>query len=101
MQAFNFKKQLCAIALLLLSSVGASVQAATLSVNCGGTYGLTNIVSVYSAHFGSAVMRPDSTPQPPPCLSELRRTDHVESNSRTLQKIHRERRIHLVHRQIH
>ncbi len=66
MQAFNFKKQLCAIALLLLSSVGASVQAATLSVNCGGTYGLTNIVSVYSAHFGSAVMRPDSTPQPPP-----------------------------------
>ena len=43
MQAFNFKRQLCAIALLLLSSVGASVQAATLSVNCGGQYGLTSI----------------------------------------------------------
>jgi hypothetical protein len=43
MQAFNFKSQLCAIALLLLSSVGASVQAATLSVNCGGIYGLTSI----------------------------------------------------------
>ena len=43
MQAFNFKRQLCALALLLLISVGASVQAATLSVNCGGKYGLTSI----------------------------------------------------------
>jgi hypothetical protein len=43
MQAFNFKKPLCAIALLLLISVGASVQAATLSVSCGGNYGLTSI----------------------------------------------------------
>lgn len=43
MQAFNFKRQLCATTLLLLSSVGASAQAATLSVNCGGAYGLTSI----------------------------------------------------------
>ena len=43
MQAFNFKKQLCATALLLLGSVAASAHAATLSVNCGGTYGLTSI----------------------------------------------------------
>jgi hypothetical protein len=43
MQAFNLKKHLCPAALLLLSCVGASVQAATLSVNCGGTYGLTSI----------------------------------------------------------
>jgi hypothetical protein len=43
MQAFNSRKQLCAIALLLLISVGASVQAATLSVNCGGKDGLTSI----------------------------------------------------------
>ena len=43
MRAFNFKEQLCAIALLLLGSIGASVEAAPLSVNCGGTYGLTSI----------------------------------------------------------
>jgi hypothetical protein len=49
MQAFNFEKQLCAIALMLLISVGASVQAATLSVNCGGTYGLTSINAALKA----------------------------------------------------
>jgi Right handed beta helix region len=49
MQAFNFKKQLCGIALLLLMSVGASVQAATLSVNCGGKYGLTSINAAIKA----------------------------------------------------
>jgi hypothetical protein len=49
MQAFNFKKQLCATALLLLVSVGASVQAATLSVNCGGNYGLTSINAALKA----------------------------------------------------
>src|SRR5437667_12849137 len=49
MQAFNFKKQLCAIALLLLSSVGASVQAATLSVHCGATSGLTSINAAFKA----------------------------------------------------
>jgi hypothetical protein len=49
MQAFNFKKQLRAIALLLLSSVAASAQAATLSVNCGGTYGLTSINAALKA----------------------------------------------------
>lgn len=43
MQAFEFKRQFCAIALLLSISVGASVQAATLSVNCGGKHGLTSI----------------------------------------------------------
>jgi hypothetical protein len=49
MQAFNFKRQLCAIALLLLISVGASVRAATLSVNCGGKYGLTSINAALKA----------------------------------------------------
>jgi hypothetical protein len=48
-QAFNFKKQLCAIALLLLVSVGVSVQAATLSVNCGGKYGLNSITAALKA----------------------------------------------------
>jgi hypothetical protein len=49
MQAFNFKKQLCVTALLLLGCVGASVQAATLSVNCGGRYGLTSSNSALKA----------------------------------------------------
>ena len=49
MRAFNFKRQLCAIALLLLISLGASAQAATLSVNCGGTYGLTSINAALKA----------------------------------------------------
>lgn len=49
MRAFNFKKQLCALTLLVLTSVGASVQAATLSVNCGGKYGLTSINAAIKA----------------------------------------------------
>jgi len=49
MQAFNFKSQLCAVALLPLVCVGASVQAATLSVNCGGNYGLTSINAALKA----------------------------------------------------
>jgi len=43
MQAFNFKKQLCAIALLLLIGAGVSAHAATFSVSCGGASGLTSI----------------------------------------------------------
>jgi hypothetical protein len=43
MQAFNFRIHLCVTALLLFASGWASVQAATLSVNCGGQYGLTSI----------------------------------------------------------
>jgi hypothetical protein len=49
MQVFNFERQLCAAALLWLISVGASVQAATLSVNCGGRYGLTSISGALKA----------------------------------------------------
>jgi hypothetical protein len=48
MQAFNVKRPWCAIALLLLG-LGASVHAATLSVNCGGKYGLTSINAALKA----------------------------------------------------
>jgi copper-binding protein NosD len=43
MQAFKFKKQSCVTALLLMMSVGAMAQAATLSVSYGGSSGLTTI----------------------------------------------------------
>jgi hypothetical protein len=49
MQALNFKKQWFAIALLALTSVGASVQAATLSVHCGSANGLTSIGAALKA----------------------------------------------------
>ena len=49
MKGFNVKKQLRAIALLPLISVGASAQAATLSVNCGGKSGLTSINAALKA----------------------------------------------------
>ena len=58
MQAFNLKRQLCAIALLLLISVGASVQAATLSVNCGGTSGLTSINAAIKVVQGNQSLHP-------------------------------------------
>jgi len=49
MQTVNIKKCVIASALLLLISVGASVQAATLSVNCAGTSGLTSINAAIKA----------------------------------------------------
>jgi hypothetical protein len=61
MQAFNFKRQMCAIALLLLISVGASAQAATLSVNCGAKYGLTSINAALKALQSSEESRGPAT----------------------------------------
>jgi len=49
MQAFNFKRPLRTTALLLLIGVGASAQAATLSVSCGSKYGLTSINAALKA----------------------------------------------------
>jgi hypothetical protein len=49
MEAFNFKRQSCAIALLLLIGVGTTVRAATFSVNCGGREGLTSINTALKA----------------------------------------------------
>lgn len=43
MQVFSFKRLVHATAWLLLIGFGVSARAATLSVNCGGAYGLTSI----------------------------------------------------------
>jgi len=43
MRIFGFRKLLPAMASLLLIGLGGSVKAATLSVNCGGSSGLTSI----------------------------------------------------------
>jgi hypothetical protein len=61
MHVFNFKRQLCAIPLLLLTGIGGAAQAATLSVNCGGKYGLTSINAAIKAIQSSEESRRPAT----------------------------------------